>query len=301
MHTIEIPEIRKKLQMASCIEELQPADFMYLMQLVLLSKKGEITVDDFKTLLACRLLRVKKSRKYLLMKGVEKDTVHDNVNRISNLVDSFFVTETRNGEDVRVLNLDFIRQMIPHVGRYYGPADALTNCTYYEYKEAFSYFQQFNTDQDETDLNLMIAVLYRPRRRFLWIRRRMANFNGQDRIPFTSRTNPAKLLKRASRIAGWKYEVKTGIYLWLNSCITYLRTGSPVIDGNVVDLSILYKGGDEDTKPGIGLTGLLFSLAESHVFGTLPETSEANLYDIMARLYQLKLDYDNQLEKSRKK
>jgi hypothetical protein len=91
--------------------------------------------------------------------------------------------------------------------------------------------------------------------------------------------------------------IKTGIFLWFSSCVNYLREGKPLIDGNEIDLSILYKGGDENSSPGIGLTGLLFSLAENKVFGDLFETSNTGLYDIMARLYQLKQDYDSQMKK----
>jgi hypothetical protein len=48
---------------------------------------------------------------------------------------------------------------------------------------------------------------------------------------------------------------------------------------------VLWEGGNDTT--GIGMAGVLFSLAETGVFGTLKEVERVNLYEGLARLYQV--------------
>lgn len=45
--------------------------------------------------------------------------------------------------------------------------------------------------------------------------------------------------------------------------------------------------GEDDN--GVGLTGVLMALAESGVFGKIDETANADVWDILVRLYQLEL------------
>ena len=87
--------------------------------------------------------------------------------------------------------------------------------------------------------------------------------------------------------------------MWFNACIRFLREGKPVIDGNEIDLGLLYQGSEAGTVAGIGMQGILFSLSESNVFGDIDKTSNSNLYDVMARLYQLKADYENEKSKAK--
>ena len=81
--------------------------------------------------------------------------------------------------------------------------------------------------------------------------------------------------------------IRYGIFIFWAGCEDYLVTGRPVIDGNEIDLSILYeKSGNGSSEGSLGLVGLLYSLAESKVFGSIQETDNQNLYDVMAKLYQ---------------
>jgi hypothetical protein len=301
MHAVEIPERKIKLQFASCIEEMHPDDFLYMLKLLLQHQHNDISMEKFRDMLCLRLLKIKKNLKYHRMSDEKRELVHDNFSRISELLDSFFIPQKQDGKEIMALNLIFIRNMIPRIGRYHGPEDALTNCTIFEYKQALLFFNQYNQDRDESSLNHMIAVLYRPLRLYLSIRRLLPSFNGENREPFTSRTNPRFLEKRSRKISKLPTHVRTGIYLWFSSCVIYLREGKPIIDGNEIDLGVLYQGSDNDGKSGIGLAGLLYSLSESGVFGNLEKTSDSNLYDIMARLYQLKVDYDNQISSTKNK
>jgi hypothetical protein len=128
----------------------------------------------------------------------------------------------------------------------------------------------------------------------------MRNFNGDPRETYTVITNPRKLQNRIRKVEKWPAHIKYGIWLWFTACMEFLRTGKPVIDGIEIDLAILYKG-DEGGSAGIGLTGILYSLAETGVFGGIRETGDSNLYDVLARLYQVKLQMDEIKAKSKEK
>ena len=301
MHKIELPDKKITIEFASAIEEMNYDDFSRLLELVLLQKTDQISESDFRTMFTMVLLGAKKNAGYYLADPVKRERIHDNLARIGDLLDSFCHPEEINGEVKMVMDLKFVKQMIPRIGRYYGPDDALTNCTFYEYKEAYNFYRQYLQDKDPHDLDLMIAVLYRPRKSLLFIQRLMPGYNGQERRQFNSKTNHGYLQHRARVISKVPFHIKMGVFLWFESCENYLRNGIVKIDGNEIDFSILYKNSEPSGKPGIGLTGLLFTLSESAVFGNLEETSDTNLYDIMARLYQLKSDYDSQLEKMRQK
>ena len=294
MHTIEIPDKKIKISMASCIEELSHEEFEYLIFLLIQQHSNAITADQFKMLFVSRLLRIRKSSSYYLMSEDKREHLHDNLDRIITLVDSFFVPDKVDGKDIMALNLYFVKNMLPRIGKLIGPDDALTNVNFREYRDAVNYFHQYQVTKDEEFRNRFIAVLYRLRRRFLYILKMLPDFDGQLRIHYSAKSNPIRLEKRARYIAKIPLHIKLGIELWFDSCNRFLREGSPEIDGLAIDLSILYSGVEESSDPGIGLVGLLYSLSESKVFGELNATDNTNLYDIMARLYQLKLDYDKQ-------
>jgi len=288
MHNVEIPRLKINRNYASEIPELTPRQFSAFMELVLQFQSGQISATDFKTFLICKLLNIKKSTRWYNLQKEKQDTINENIFRLTETLDSFFDTEKREGKEVKVLNLNFIKNMLPRIGRYYGPDDALTNCNFYEYKEAHYACLDYLKTENEDSLNCLVAILYRPRKMFYHIRRFFPGYDGQKRRHYGPKTNPFFLKNRILRISRLPFAIRYGTLLWFHSCEEYLMDGKPVIDGSEIDLSILYTKGDEGSKGDIGLTGLIFSLAESGVFGNIEATADANLYDVMARLVQLK-------------
>lgn len=188
-----------------------------------------------------------------------------------------------------MIQLNSVHNFIPCIcKKYYGPADALQDVTFREYRMAHDYMRKYMIKGDEEHLNYMIAVLYRPKKRFLWLRKQFRRFNGEERIPFTGNSNPNLLHQRVKKIAQLPLVIRYSIYLFMTGCEDYLATGEPMIGENRIKLSILYEKSEEseDTE-GIGLVGLLYSLAETKVFGSIEETDNQNLWDVMARLYQV--------------
>jgi len=300
MHTIDITGY-KTVQYASCIEELSHDEFIYMMKLLLMQQKGEITIEHFRFMLTLKLLNIRKTVTYYMMPAAERELVHDNMNRLVETIDSFYEHTEEDGKLVKKLSLNWIKQMMPTIGNLVGPADALTNCTIYEYKEAFTRYTDYLKNKDTETLVTLIAILYRPRKFCYGIRKLLSWNSMEERQSFTEKTGPERLARRAGRVNHLPEHIKTAVLLWFGNCIEYIVSGKPTIDGIEIDFSLLFSKNKDDSGPsGIGLTGIIYSLAESSVFGNAEKTSNTNLYDILVRLYQLKTDYDAMVAKSKK-
>lgn len=297
MHTIDIPDRKEVYTMAEQMHELNERQYITLCYVLNGIESGNISQERAALMLTLSFASIRFSLRYWLMSKKAKELVHANLMQISKLTESVFERRTTaNGETMLVPSIAFTDNKIKRFGRLSGPDDALTNCSFFEYKQAFGAWLQYQETQDVAHLDEMIAILYRPRVSFAWIKMRMKNFGGDSREKFTVKSNPLRLQARVKRVQKWPAHVKYGIWLWFTACMDFLRVGKPVIDGQEIDLSILYKG-DDGNSAGIGLTGVLYSLAETGVFGDIEETGNANLYDVLARLYQVKLQTDNLKQK----
>jgi len=301
MHTFEIPDLFYRGNFASCLEELSQQEYIYFIELYLKNQNGEINSETFKYLMLLKLANIKLTRKF--NRQVTEDDQEglfatDNLQRLAALMDSFFKKETVEGTEQLTLDIQTTKCIIKKVLHYYGPDDLMQNCSFYEYRTAHEYFREYITSGDESALDRMIAVLYRPKKLFYFIRKRMKSFDGDIRDSVKAMTNPTLMNLRAKMISKLDYSVKYGIMLFFYSIEKHLRSGKIVIGGTECDMNVLYEGNDEtenDKFPGIGMTGLLFSMAESKVFGNVEETDKQGLWDIMARLYQVTIDNKKQL------
>ena len=291
MHTVSFSD-NKKVNYASCIEEMSQLEFEHMMMLYSRQQSGEISITDFRYQLMIKVLDIRKTARYYNMTKQQREQIHYNINLLVDTLDSFYVQEVIDGNTVNRLNLNWVKQMIPEYAGYYGPADALTNCTFYEHKEAFSAYCSYLDTNDEDKLDEMIAILYRPHPQFFRLRRYFSKFDVPERESFSAKTNSLSLARRQRKVKRWPAHIKFAISQWYSNCLEYLRSGKPVIDGIEIDFSILFPQKTESTGPaGIGLMGIVFSLAETNVFGDAEKTGNSNLFDVLVRLYQLQLEY----------
>jgi hypothetical protein len=289
MHKIEIPQRNIVKEFPSEIQEMDQYQFINFIDLVLMYTSGTINIAQFKVLMIKNLLNIRYNLRYSTLSAVEKEEIAGNIIILSELCESFFEDIIQDGKTVKSFKLNFIKNFIPVIcGRYYGPKDALQDISFCEYRLAHSHFVSYIESHDEQDLNNLIAVLYRPRKRFLWLRKYLRSYNGQPRISITSKSNPVHLEQRARRIGKLSIAVRYGIFLYFSGSEHFLVNGKPTVDGKEIDFSILYeKPEDASDSPDIGLIGILYSLAETKVFGSIAETDDQDLYDIMIRLYQV--------------
>ena len=295
MHTLEIPNKNITKTFPEKVEELSPSQAVFFMNQVMLYQSGTIDLSELKIRIVYHLLDMKQTWKYAAMLPEQKKQDWSNIYRLSEVIDSFFIPgKDSKGNDIKVIDWNTTKNLLPVIGKFYGPADAFLNLTFFEYKEAQSCYMQYYETKDENFLLTLIAILYRPKKRFLWLLKYLPNFDGEIRRRFTPKTNPLYLIKRTAEIAKLSAAEKQIVMLYFGNCQTFLSTGKITIDGNEIDLSVLFKKGTEDSsKANIGMAGLLFSLAQDKVFGNIDETANINLYTILARLYQMKMDAED--------
>ena len=295
MHNLQIPDRKISIDFPSSIEELsigEKGQFAVYCRLILQYISGEISVTEFKALLFMELVDIKKSWRYYFYSIEKREMITAELLRLSQVIDSFFEEYEKEGKPVKAFQLNTVKNFIPCIGgRYYGPQDVFQDITFCEYRNAFTFFKAYSESNLESDLDQLIAILYRPLKKLLWIRKYLPGFNGQRRISFTSKSNPELLQLRLKRIKQLPLHIKYAVFLYFSGCEDYLRSGSPTIDGNKIDLSIIYKQPRDEQQASelkdIGILGILYSLSESRVFGSIEETDSQMLWDVMIRLYQV--------------
>ena len=281
MHTIELYKNKEQILFAECIEELTPKQASAFFDLVLQFKLGIITPEVFKIKLTIKLLALKYNWKYEAMTDDAKESVNSNLARISELVDSFFEVKEVDGRPCKVLRLSFIKNIFPKLGKYYGPSDALTDITFREYRDAYDHYRTYGKTNNEESLNKLIAVLWRKKRFTHWLLKLLPNYNGI----VARKYNPAKINTRAKKIGRLPFSTRFGIKCFIDGCFDFLQSGSPEINGSEINFSKLYSSGD-GASDGLGLVGILYTVAETGIFGNAETVDNQNLYDIMAMMYQ---------------
>ncbi len=281
--------------------ELSSRQYLSFCKVIWMLDQGKISMKDAEHALVIALADIKLTWTYFLLSAAKKESIHLNLIQLLPLMRTIFTeTTTESGGTALIPSISFIDNKILNYRGLVGPHDALANCTFYEYKEAYAQWYQYQENNDPAHIDHLIAILYRPVKKYLRLNKMRKNFNGDFRQPYPVVSNPAILERRKRQVAKWPAHVKYGIWLWFTACMEFLRTGKPVIDGIEIDLSILYKG-EGGSGLGIGLTGVLYSLAETGVFGGIRETGDSNLYDVLARLYQVKVQQDEIKTKSKLK
>lgn len=183
---------------------------------------------------------------------------------------------------------DLTRNKIPVVKRrfkkYYGPSDYLYNMNYDEFKEAENFFLAYNSKKDEKYLNLLVASMYRKKKKKY--NPDSPDNNGDKREKFSS----FNIERRAKKISGIPFEYKLAVFQFFYGCLRHLskvfpiafesRSGGAVYDRVQASLKVMnYITGNDVTKKEI--------------------VRNANLYDVLASLDEEK-NMSDQLLKLRK-
>lgn len=296
MHTLEISGSDIKKEFPGSIQEMNSKQYLLFIKLFLELVSGAIDVNGFKISLVCKLLDIKKNIPLKWMKEDKKEIVLDNIRRLADTMESYLTTSTplsdpdhieESEQSIITIDTNFTRNPLPKIKNLYGPDDVLTNCTGYEYKEAISSYKKYIDTKNDAYLDELIAILYREKKRFIFVKRHLSSFNGETRRVFTDKTNPNFLKKRIQKVSNLPFHVKYGVLVMFQAFQDFMTRGEIEIDGNKINLSVLYEGGSSDADNGIGMIGLFYELAESKVFGTLEDVMNTNIYDILTRVYQL--------------
>jgi hypothetical protein len=152
-----------------------------------------------------------------------------------------------------------------YMGLFYGPGDDFSTIDFEEYCYADSQYYKFNALKKEEDLDLLAAILMRPKS---W------NPNGIDkRIPF----HPQLVEKRLGMARHMSMEKKMALYLWWEGC-----------KNKQAGLYKRFFGGGGSSKGSGG--GSMFSAMmamSKDIFGTFEQTKRVNCKVAFARMEQL--------------
>lgn len=299
MTTLEIPEKDFVIDIPSCWEELSVDQFDFIMQQFLKLQDKKISILDLKVFTLYYMLGIERTP-YNQMKDKYRSKIdlqerNGNIAQLIHVLDWLFVDKEIKGEKHQILSFNSVQNLVPELeidqDKYVGPDHALSNCSFGEYRNALEYFRKFGQSHRDQDLNFLIATLYRPERDNYQVISLQDDFDGQKRKSFNS-NHTHRYARQISEIPFYK---RYAIYMWFGHCVNFLRQGEIQIEGRSICLGDLYSkqsDDEESNETDLGFTGLLFRLADEGTFGSMQQTDEANLYDVMLKIYNWKLEAD---------
>jgi len=269
-------------------DELSRGQMIVAGRLLWMLAKKDIDVDQFRKLMVDRFIR----RDYT---GIEKFgnmeqklNMWANEGQLMDTVNFFFkITKNEKGQEVYEMMPAGTRNVIPELRlgtkKYYGPGDFLQGMTFAQFKDALTMANKYMETQDDDWLARLMAVCYLPRGEKYRIKEAM---------------------KREKRLKRFNIGIKYACFCYIMGCMHNLRTdgdGSGIeIDGVKCRFSLIFSRRGKNKGAGIGLTGVLMTLAESGVFGDTEKTADTDVWDVLARLYQLELQR-REMEREMKK
>lgn len=290
MHKIEFPDLNKSILIPECLDEYTNRQFVFLVGKLLEMHEGKLTEEDVFAELIFNFLGIKKRKRYKALPENVKQQISENIARLSELMGYLFL---KSDDEIRI-DYTTKRNFVPVIrtsffGRLHGPANALINITFLQYKDANIFYRNYIESQDEADLNRLIAVLYQ-RKNIIWKKKKY---------------DPSRLEHDALIISKVPLKFRFAVFLFFVACEEFLHKSEITIDGQQVDLNILYektlkekqKEVKQKYEANTGLAGVAFSLASTGIFGPIEKVYQQNLYDVLLLLYKQRIEYLNDLEK----
>jgi len=281
MNTLEIPSKGIKMLYPSTLEEMSTEQYLFYVDQLIRLKTEEIDFETFKLKVTYFLVGLyHKKKSWLKPKSVEElENMKANIVMIQESLSEIFTEPLREGSPVNLLK----RVNIGGI-EWIGPEDVLSNVTIGQFIDANSHFKQYLDNNDGEALKRFFATLWRPRRFF-------------ERLP--SQYNERTLSFDVKRLKKIPLSVAMAAYYFFAACLEYMRESPLVLDGVEIDFSVLYRGSKSNQSPGSpGMKDVLFTLAESGVFGSMEQLKQATYLDVMLRLRQLHIESEKQKSKS---
>lgn len=293
MHTIEIPEANKTIELPSCWEECSTDQVMDIVSEAFLVMNGDQKIEDFTRRLFCRITGLKSGIRYELKRRLGATSQQDEMLCIlaAQLCIWPFRIKDMSGQKTYEFQFDTVTNFFKeiHSGKtvLFGPEDLLQDITFAEFRWTNNYFREHDSCNKAQDfegsieaLDNFVACLYR--RGIKGKRDSFDHDNIADTVPLVSKI---------------PYIKKFCILLWYSYCVKIIQTTTLDIQGIEVDFSILFPKptkaeleGLETRKSGLGWQGTLFDIAESGVFGNIDQTEQTPLFTILVYMYKKQIE-----------
>ena len=268
MNTVSIDGVTRELP--SSWNELSSRQLLVACRLII----RHVPVTEFKVKVLFQFLSVRKK----LFRKIDPEDV-------------LFLSETFSFLQDQV---SLTRALIPsiRVNRFpwrklYGPSDAMKSCTFGEFTKAQIRFEAYNKSQDPQLLDEMVAVLFRPRKSFWWIRRNFGE-STDPRVRFLDRT----LHGRAKQMAGVDPAIKYAVQLFFSGVQSAIAEKFP---------NVYRHDHSETSSSGNGWISLVISLADGKTDDqSLDRVMNSNLYNVFFGLEKKSIEYFELLAKYEK-
>ena len=153
----------------------------------------------------------------------------------------------------------------------------------------------YNDTQDPSLLQALCGILYRcPGAKI-----GKSDFDGKYREEFKQE----RINFYSNRIRMMPKQVQWGVYAWFAFFCHYLLTGTFIIDGIEISFESIFTKETQDAntpkEQSLGMSGILFSVAESGIFGNIEKADDTLLLRVMMKLLDDKYKADALLKRNK--
>jgi len=187
-------------------------------------------------------------------------------------------------EDNGTIQLTYcsVLNKLPKVRDWLGPLDCGSDITFGEFRQAVAHVKAIENSTEGTvptvPFQALAGLLYRPEAS------ETQKHQGLRRQPYDWDTLDEQIA-RGAQMKAWQ---TWGIYAWFSYFCEALTTLTFTIEGDDYCFAPLFTTASGKTSGGHGssLANICFTLAESHVFGTVKDVDHTPLFDVMRKLLQ---------------
>lgn len=282
MNNLVIPEKNIEVNYPSSWDEIQPKHVRRIGDIMYQCYTGQIDYDLARKMAVDVFLNRVNGEKQPIINDKTWEYWASEVLLAESVNFLFSKVKGRGDTENVCINPKFCTQLVPYVKSgltyYVGPQDLGADLTIYEFKEASWRVTKYAETREDIYLDEIFAILYK---RGGIIRNRKKRLSGFSEKEF------GRSLKKARKVPR---EIKFMIFLYFIGVMNWVREESIEIDGTEINFGCLFAkndGSDEGDGDSSGMSGLLFTMAESGVFGNMEQTRGVNIWDFFMRLYQI--------------
>ncbi|GAB2993879.1 hypothetical protein GCM10027284_08820 [Cyclobacterium sediminis] len=305
MNRITLSEKGIDIEIPSHWDEMNKNQLLFCMKQAVMCTSGIVSVDEAKVRCFYHLADIQRDYKSVAIEKVMSEEIVQEKNSkallLAEQLCGFMFKENEQGQTE--INYDTIYNHFPFLlsgkVKLHGPMHLFADLTFGEFRAAIEEMKEFFQSKENSDLNRMMACLYRPERSDYDKVKKRDDFDGSIREPF----NRARIGINADYFKQVSHVVKTAILLWFTYMVDYIQKEDLVLGGEEVNFSGIFQGGEsEGRRPaGSGWITVLHQVAKQGPFGDAEKTDKMGLFDVLLYMKDCHDQNEELKRKSRKK
>lgn len=296
MNTLEIPDRSIRIDVPAHYDEMTSDQVIYIMERLAEHRAGVISLAEFQVKVLYKLCGIRRTLRSVIWSAWHPETPeqrYQRAERTAILCDQLLGGVLEKTDDGYNIRFDSVHNFWPTVRigrrRLVGPAEALLDISFAEFRDATDEMQLYLRTNDENHLDRMLACLYRP------VGPRQ--LSGRRVVPHDTE-NIDKYAALCHRFKPWQKQL---VLLWFSACVRYMQTDRFIIGSNEICFAKLFKSETDtyESDPSLGWMTILYDLAEKRIFGDAEKTEKKNMIEILSLLYHFKRRNDAAARKNR--